>query len=250
MQLVDAVNTFARGFSAGRSITHPYIVKRPGGGRLWVCQDGPGKRASDERTREYVALGLPAKQVVDRVTRDGQPRHVLCAVHDGMGRDGELEAAYKALGYRYLKPEPLMVRALPPAPRGGSATQLMTRRVRTQVDAAAVATAAGRRQINVKFIGDDAAPARLFATFDGPTPVGWVCSIRVDEATAWVANLYVSKTHRRRGIATALMKTMLRDDGRRGVRYSVLTASSAGAHVYRQIGYEQVGTVQLFSPMR
>jgi len=248
MQLIDAVNTFARGFSAGRSITHPYIVKRPGGGRLWICQDGPGKRASDERTREYVALDLPSEQVVDRINRDGEPRHVLCAVHEGLDRDREVEADYKALGYRYLKSEPLMVRALPPAPRGDG--PLMTRRVRTQVDAEVVAKAAGRRQIDAKYVGDDQAPARLFATFDGPTPVGWVCSIRVDDASAWVANLYVSKTHRRQGIATGLMKTMLRDDAKRGVGFSVLTASSAGAQVYRQIGYEQVGTVQLFSPMK
>jgi len=251
MQLIDAVNTFARGFSASRSIAYPYLVKRPGGERLFILHDAPrpgksGKQA--ERNREYMAVEMPADKVVERITKDGRPRHVVCAIHPSPVRDRELEDEYRALGYRYLKQEPLFVRALPPVPRGGGPLTIC--RVNTIDEAQAVASAARRRQIDERYLGDDEAPARLFAAFADDAPVGWVCSIRVGERSAWVAHLYVDKSQRGRGVGTALMQAMLRDDHRRGITHSVLTASQAGARVYRKIGYEQVGTVQLFTPLR
>lgn len=90
---------------------------------------------------------------------------------------------------------------------------------------------------------------KVINTF-GDTPVGWVCSNRVKAEWAWVANLYVNKAYRHRGIGRALMLAMLRADARRGVRHSVLTASAVGALLYRKIGYEQVRLLQMFMPKK
>ena len=250
MDLLDAVNTFARGFAASRSITHPYEVDRPAKPvRLFICRDAPHPTPPRERrNREYLAVDLPPDVVVAAAGGQGRHRHVVCAIHAAADRDRALERAYAARGYRYLKQEPLFVRALPPAPRGSG--PLPIRRVRTARAADAVATAARSRQIPLEQVGDDTAPSRLFAAFDGDAPVGWVCSVRVGNDSTWVANLFVRASLRGRGIGTALMKAMLRDDHRRGIRHSVLTASQAGARVYRKLGYEQVATVELFTPQR
>jgi predicted acetyltransferase len=57
--------------------------------------------------------------------------------------------------------------------------------------------------------------------------------------------MYVVKSHRRRGIARALMTAMLEDDARHGARHSVLLSSTAGSKLYPTVGYEQIGLLQL-----
>jgi predicted acetyltransferase len=56
----------------------------------------------------------------------------------------------------------------------------------------------------------------------------------------------VVAAQRRRGIGTALLAKMLRDDRAHGARQSVLLASHAGALLYPHVGYEQIGMLLMF----
>lgn len=246
MDLSEVVDTFTRGFAAWRSRTHPYLVERVG--PLWLMRDAPRKDPAKERNHEYVALDTAPKRVAELIRKSKPKRYALCVVHDGEGRRPEVEAGYKAAGFRYALHEPIFVCGLPPAPRGRA--PLPVRRVKKVEEARAVAKAARTRQIDEADIGNDDAAARLFAAFDDGAPVGWVGSLRTSSGAAWVSNLYVLPSHRGRGVGRALMRAMLRDDARRGIRHSVLTASSAGAKLYPGIGYKRVGTLQMFRPGR
>ena len=77
--------------------------------------------------------------------------------------------------------------------------------------------------------------------------VGWVRSIAVGEMT-WCSNMYVVEKHRRRGIGRAMMCRMLRDDREHGATMAVLLASHTGAKLYAAVGYEQIGTLLVFTP--
>lgn len=247
MDLPSAIDVFTQGFAVARSRTHPYLVKRTGG--LWIMQDAPRKSAKQHlRRREVIALGAdPAKVAkVARAARDD--RYVICAFHDGQGRREELEEAYKRLGFRYIIHEPMFVRKLPPAPRGR--TPMPVKRVTDVATARLIAKAARRRQIDEKDLADDDASVRLFAAKADGEPVGWVSSIRTRPDASWVSNLYVDPAHRKLGVGASLMRCMLRDDLSRGIHWSVLLASQAGARLYRKLGYDQIATLQMFTPRR
>lgn len=244
MDLPDVIDTFTLGFSASRSITYPFIVERVG--PLWMMRDKPRSDAKKERNREYVALDTSAARVVKTIGRTKPRGYVICVAHRGTKRNAGIEAEYKALNYRYARGEPFFVKEVTPIPRRKS--PLPVRRVDTLEAARIVAKAARARQIDEKQITQDDPDARLFAAYDGKAPVGWVSSIRTVPTYAWVANLFVDRRHRNKGIGRALMLAMLRDDAERGITHSVLTASTAGSLLYPKIGYEQVGMLQLFLP--
>lgn len=249
MQLGRAIDVFARGFAAARSRTFPHVAERSG--PLWVLHDEPRKNPKDQRRWEIVALAhTPPAQVMRRVRALRPQRFALCVVHDGEGRRSDVEAAYKSLGFRYMIHEPLFVRALPPAPRATVPEGVIVQRVRDAATAQRVAKTARTGQIRLEDVDDDAAARRLFAALDGRNVVGWVSSIRTHKTAAWVCNLHVVDSHRRRGIGRALMSLLLRDDVARGIRHSVLSASHAGTGLYRKLKYRQVGTLQVFVPRR
>jgi predicted acetyltransferase len=84
---------------------------------------------------------------------------------------------------------------------------------------------------------------------EGEDIVGRVRSVNAVGAT-WCADMYVSPSHRRRGIGRALLSKMLQDDRARGSNCSVLTASHAGALLYPRVGYERIGTLFMFAPRK
>lgn len=247
--LTGVIDTFTRGFSKARSVTWPYVVSRVG--PLWRCHDAPGRSADKERGREYVALDTEPIVVDRHVQRQetGPRGYVVCVAHRGVGKDAELHAAYTAMGYRYARQEPFFVRDLTRGRAGlrGSGGAPV-RRVQTPDAARRVAEAAGRRQIDEAWLADAAQPVRLFAAWDGDRAVGWVTSVATAPGWAWVANLYVERAMRGRGIGGSLMRALLRDDARRGVERSVLTASTVGAMLYPKVGYQRVGSLMLFYP--
>lgn len=239
MNLEKAITVFGEGFCFTRSFTHPYIVVKEG--PLWVLRDDP--KRGKPRSEEVLIYGLTAKEAIHAIREYGPGRYKLCVIH---GPDQDVEAVrreYKAAGFRAMSQEPFFVHDLLELPEADS----RVRRVSTQDEAEEVGKAAGSRQMLTDYIGPDDSPLRLYAAYVEGKPVGWVRSIRVGEA-AWVSNLYVRPEHRRAGLGRSLMATMLADDHRLGIRYSVLLASLAGAKLYPHLGYRQIGTLQLFSP--
>jgi GNAT superfamily N-acetyltransferase len=93
----------------------------------------------------------------------------------------------------------------------------------------------------------EAAPFRQFVALDGREIVGRVRSVDASGAT-WCADMYVTPSHRRRGIGRALLAHMLRDDRARCSKCSVLTASHTGALLYPHVGYVRLGTLFMFTP--
>ncbi len=238
-----ALEAFARGVGVTRSFTHPYLAERVEG--LWALRDAPRTRGR-YRNEEWIAHGLAPARVHCIVRAHARGRYSVTPVCGGGESLADVRAEYRALGYRLGRTEPLMVHRLQRIPRRAARAEVT--RVTTPDLAAQVAKAARARQILPEHLTPDA-PVRLYTALVDDAPAGWVSSIQIDTA-AWCAQLYVRAEHRRRGIGAALMCRMLRDDRSCGVRLAVLAASHAGALLYAQLGYEQIGTVLLYTPPR
>ncbi len=242
---------FCAGFSYTRSFTHPYLVSREG--RLLIMHDGPRRRVDGYRTAEIVSPHLPVEEVIAGIEhlRAGSPPHLkkitLCAITPGLEVCTDTRDAYKEMGYRLLATEPMMVSKTALAPALTSAATIS--RVTDQDAADKISRAAGSRQIRTKELTEDPPKLRLYAAEVDGEAVGWVRSILRTPGIAWVSNMYVKPDFRRQGIAKALLSHMLQDDARHGATTSVLLASHAGAQLYPAVGYEQIGTLHVFSPV-
>ncbi len=124
-------------------------------------------------------------------------------------------------------------------------------RVSTQELADRIASANGSRQILPEHLEARARPPlRQYAALTNEdTLAGWVRSVVVDDAT-WCSNMYVEPPHRRRGIASAMMCHMLRDDRAAGAKSAYLLASHTGAKLYTGMGYEHIGTLLVFTLLK
>jgi len=265
-----AIEVFVRGFSACRSVTHPYECFRAG--KVWVTRDAPRKNPKNYRKEEWIAYGVDPR-VVDAAARQNgqgalpvlpvQPlkrRFFVCALQALDEPEADLKTAYKALGYRLLSTEPLFVHDLTTIPRvkvtsgtAGRRQRVATQNVRIEkVKTPEMAERFGKatrtRPIPAEQLTKDA-PFRQYVALDGDKIVGWVRSVNACDST-WCHNMYVAASHRRRGIGSALLARMLRDDRARGFKKSVLLSSHTGALVYPRVGYTQIGLLYIFAPRR
>ena len=239
-----AIEVFARGFCFTRSFTHPYVAERIG--PLWVVRDAPRHRPHEYRREEWIAHGV-APQAVDHIARKHtRGSFAICAIVASDEADGVVRTGYKALGYRLGATEALMAHRLRRIPHCDAPAAV--ERVRTTKLADELAKAAGTRQILSEHLTHDTIIRQYVASIDGKL-VGWVRSIVVGDAT-WCSNMYVKPAFRRRGIARAMLCRTLRDDRKYGAKTAVLLASHAGAKLYPVVGYEQIGTLLLFTPSR
>ena len=243
-EIAFAIEVFVRGHSAGKSRTYPYQAACVG--PLWVMRDAPRKNPRDYRKEEWIAHGTDAREVDAIARRHARGRFFVCV----MIAEGEPEeptrTAYKALGYRLLATEGLFVQRLRRIPRSQKPASIEW--VRTPELAARLGKITRTRPIASDLLGEQA-PFRQYVAFDGEDIVGRVRSIDAAGAT-WCADMYVSPSHRRRGIGQALLCRMLRDDRARGSKCSVLTASHTGALLYPRVGYERIGTLFMYVPRR
>jgi GNAT superfamily N-acetyltransferase len=245
ISLERAVDAFGYGFTFIRSFAHPFEYVRVG--PLRVMRDAP-RRKGPYRTQEIIVYGIEPDEAVEAIRTYGtDQRYAVCVIYGLDQSDEEIKEAYKARGFRCHHRERFMACALNEA-QTTVPEPLPVQRVTTSEEAQRVAKAARSRQILPKHIGVDDAPLRLYWVEDGETPVGWVRSIRaLPEATS-VSNMYVHPDHRCRGLGKALMSRMLRDDRVSGADYSVLLASHAGAMLYPNLGYQEIGSLRVFTP--
>lgn len=243
-EIEHALEVFVRGFSAEKSRTHPYEVARIG--KAWLMRDATRTNPRDYRKEEWVAYGVPASEVDAAARKMTRGRFFVCAVRS-MDDPGEpLRASYKELGYRLLSTEPLFVHRLKKIPRAEKS--IVVERVTTPEMAVRFGKATRTRPIPAEKLAKHA-PFRQFVALDGNKLIGWVRSVDAGDST-WCSNMYVAPSHRRRGIGSALLCHMLRDDRRRGFKQSVLLSSHTGALVYPRVGYEQIGLLYIFAPRR
>jgi GNAT superfamily N-acetyltransferase len=219
-----------------------------------VLRDAP-RRSGDYRNEEWVVHGTAPATAHELARTRARGRYCISAILGAEEPDGPPRSAYKALGYRLVRTEPLMLHRLVRIPRVAAPARVTIERVRTPAMADRLAKAARSRQI----LHDELAagsPIRQYVAIDEAGDlVGWGASIaagdgaRGDGAT-WCSSMYVEPAHRRRGIARAMLARMLRDDRSAGSTAAVLLATHAGAKLYPVVGYEQVGTLLLLTPPR
>jgi GNAT superfamily N-acetyltransferase len=243
-EIEHAIEVFVRGFCVGKSATHPYEHSRIG--KLWLMRDAERRNPRNYRKEEWIAYGVEPREV-DRVARQHtRGRFFVCAIVGADESDESLRASYKQLGYRLLATEPLFVQRLKKIPRAVSPVAI--EQVTTVEMAERFGKATRTRPIPAEQLSKDA-PFRQYVALDGEKIVGWVRSVNAIDST-WCSHMYVRESHRRRGIGTALLERMLRDDRRRGAKQSVLLSSHTGALVYPRVGYEQIGLLLIFAPKR
>jgi GNAT superfamily N-acetyltransferase len=239
-----ALEVFVRGFCACKSATHPYEHVRVG--ELWVMRDAPRRNPRLYRKEEWIAYGVPPREV-DAAARAGtRGRFFVCTLTAAGDDDASLRAEYKALGYRLLSTEPLFVHRLQRIPRPSN--PITIERVTTAELAERLGKATRSRPIRPEQLTAEA-PFRQYVALGGGELVGWVRSVHAGDST-WCSNMYVQPALRRRGIGRALLCRMLKDDRRHGFRQSVLLSSHAGALLYPRVGYEQLGLLLIFAPKR
>jgi GNAT superfamily N-acetyltransferase len=238
-----AMEVFVQGFCFTRSFTHPYVAERVG--PAWVVRDGPRTRG-DARNEEWIAHGLSPDAWDRLVKRHARGRFAICAICGAGEADEPLRSGLKACGYRFGRTEALMVHPLRRIPK--VVAPVAIERVLTETMAERLFRAARTRQVPPEHLTRDAPLRAYVATVDDQV-VGWVRSIVVGDAT-WCSSMYVAPAFRRRGIGRALLNVMLRDDRAAGARHSVLLASHAGAKLYSAVGFETIGTLLLFTPVK
>jgi GNAT superfamily N-acetyltransferase len=243
-EIEHAIEVFVRGFCVGKSVTYPYEFSRVG--KLWVMRDAPRKNPKNYRKEEWIAYRVLPRDVDAAARRAARGRFFVCAIRENDESDDELRAGYKELGYRLLATEPLFVHRLKRIPK--SCASVAIERVTTREMAERFGKATRTRPITPENLAKDA-PFRQFVALDDGAIIGWVRSVDAADST-WCSNMYVRPSHRRRGIGSALLTQMLRDDRRGGAKQSVLLSSHTGALVYPRVGYEQIGLLLIFAPRR
>jgi GNAT superfamily N-acetyltransferase len=239
-----AIEVFVRGFCFGRSRTHPYEFSKITG--IWWMRDAPRRNERNYRKEEWVAYGIEPAKVDAIALEHTRGRYAICALRAEGESDETMCAEYKRIGYRLLVTEPLFVHHLKRIPRAASPVKIA--RVRTSEMAAQFAKATRSRPIPPQDLTSKA-PFRQYVALDGEQIVGWVRSVRALDS-AWVSDMYVLASHRRRGIGFALLTKMLRDDRAEGAKSSVLLSSHTGALLYPKAGYEQIGVMYIFMPRK
>lgn len=243
-QLHQAISVFVHGFCVGKSRTHPYEAIKVEG--AWLLRDAPRTIARDLRKEEFVACGIaPAR--LDRIARrHTRGRYFICDIRPNAALSASRRQAFQELGYRLLATEPLFVHSLSRIPRANAPCEI---RVLDSADLAAKLGKATRTRPLPPACFGVSGSFRQYVALDGAQPVGWVRSVPVGKST-WCADLAVVRSHRRRGIGRGLVARMLRDDRRLGVSANYLLASHAGALLYPQLGYAQLGTLFMYAPRK
>ncbi len=234
MTLERATDVFVEAFSAGRSVVHPYRFVRHGS--IWVMRDDPPRRRP--RKSEVVVAGATPSEVVAVIEASDLGWHFIADIRPAESDSKEGDQAYADLGYRRLATEWVFSHDLHDIPEFECAPP-----VRLISTAEAFAAIPQRVSQPRRWRVD----ARQYAAWDGERDYGWVMS-RPTGADSWVEDLFVHAEVRRRGFGRALMSRLLRDDREAGIEHSVLVASTAGSHLYPQLGYRQLGVLRIYCP--
>jgi hypothetical protein len=243
-EIETAIEVFVHGFCYGKSRTHPYEYSEIEG--LWFMRDAPRRNARYYRKEEWVAYGASPAKVDALARRHTRGRFFISVIRSVDEPDEAMRDGYKRLGYRLLTTEPMFVHDLKRIPRPKPTVKIV--RVKTQEMAARFGKASRTRPIPPQHLGNKA-PFRQYVATDAESIVGWVRSVCAGEST-WCSDMYVVKEHRRRGIGSAMLAKMLRDDREHRAKSSVLLSSHTGALLYPRVGYQQIGTLLLFAPKK
>jgi len=242
--LEEATKVFGHGFATVRSQVSPreYVCL----GRLSAIRDVPGIRKVDKRNPEVIAVGLTPNEILAELKSRIEGRYFLCFIAGMVGETLKTKNELKLFGFRALRSEPFFVREVGNEP--AFEQPLVIRQVLTQDDLDRIRRTSGKKGLLLEQLHKESPTHRIFVAIENDEAVGYVTSVPTFNNMNWVSSLYVANSYRRRGIGAALMKTMLANDSHHGVKNSVLVSSRQGARLYPKLGYEQIGTLHMFSP--
>jgi GNAT superfamily N-acetyltransferase len=236
MTLDQAIEVSVRGFAAGKSLYYPYAITDLGG--LYHLHDDPPRK--NARKQEVFAVDRSPEEIVETLREAGIGWHFLCDVTPSCLDLKARKAAYKALGYRAVATEWVFVHDLREIPVFDSDPPV--RLVRTAEEWATIPQDTGQKRRWVDAF-------RQYALWDDAAAYGWGES-RQYGMHAYTSNIFVPETYRGRGYGRAVMSRLLQDDRELGLEGNALIASTAGARLYPHLGYELVGTLQMFCPSK
>ena len=246
-RIQNAIETFAGGWCYTRSFTHPYLATRltP---QILQMHDGPRSNPNaDVRRDEFVCFGCSPTAAVEISAQAAKGNFAICYVLPLGADDTEVRKEFKALGCRLGATEAFMVNDAPVTTATEPIIPII--RIADQAHADAIGKAWRRKQIQSHDIGNKNATQRVYTIHDGTKFIGSSSSIRVGDAS-WIGSVYVDEAYRRKGLGTALMTRAMSDDRALGITKSFLLASHTGSKLYRQLGFEQLGTMYIYNPPR
>ena len=244
MTLQDAIETHIQNSLDESSFGDPREVVDLGPVR--VIRDAPGRKR-DPRRQSIIISGVDPDKALAAIDKY-EPLHWALSVIEPMSADhDQIKATYKSKGYRLLIRFPFFVRSL--AKQLDVPHRFAIERVADLKLVDALSKAKGRKMHHERYQPGDT-PIRMYAAVVEGKPRGWVTSCRATDKANWVSDLYVLEEHRGKKIGEQLLRRMLEEDKLYGVKNSVLLSSSDGANLYPRLGYEQIGLMQIFTPLR
>lgn len=149
-------------------------------------------------------------------------------------------AAYTALGYAFEGEEWLMTLPLsePTFPTGPA------QHVRDPAIIAQINAAGGRRVFPTTEL--DRPDLTVVAVLESGAPVAWGGQVWATPQHPYVTHIHTLETHRRRGLALAVMHALLHEASARGAHTSVLAATAMGRSLYQRLGYQEVAHIRIW----
>ena len=235
ISLEVAINVFTEGFCFAKSRTYPFAAfAEP---NMIVMRDDPVRKTV--RKTEIVAWGISPEEAIDRVRASHPAFHFLSYVHSNDEDFEDIRRRFKQAGYRAMLHELFFVhdlKSIPPLRYSSEVERLTGDQVEWE-GPQFPKHLEPRPPIGTRY--------RIWHHF---REVASVMKVPVGP-DHWVSDLYVVGEERRKGYATDLMCQLLFDAQEAGERSSILLANTSGAKLYPRLGYQKIGTLQLFCPL-
>ena len=216
-------------------------------GPVRVMRDAPGRKR-DPRKEQFIIYGVQPAEALKAIKSYGSKFWGLSVIDTMEDDHDQIKTEYKAAGYRSLIRFPFFGFDLSQKVRASK--DIVVERVTTVAKAELLRAANGRGILPTSMMREGDAQLRVYASFLGLSPAGWVQSVRANADSSWVSGLFVQNEFRQKGIGSAIMMSMLIDDAKYGAKNSYLLASNEGSNLYRRLGYKELGLMQIFSPIR
>lgn len=230
-----AANVFIASFAHLQRRTHQSVLER--------VNDVPFVRfgaPAEGRSEEFFALCGAEPSHVHTIARlhARTPGYWITAIDPLEVSSAE---QYRALGYdledqEWLMALPLTAGKLPPE----SPAQI----VDDPDIVAQINAASGRPVFPIHAL--DQPDLTIVAVFAGGELAAWGGQIWADWRYPYVTHIRTTESHRRRGLATAVMNTLLREAHARRAVASVLAATVEGRLLYQRLGYQDLAHVRIW----
>lgn len=242
--LTERQRQIGRKMVLGPVICVHYDYGRPGqAGQVQFGPDGPGAGRHYQADVFFVGHVSP-KEAVAHIRAYGPAAEHQIFV---LGYKSGLVSSYLSLDCAAFTPvHTLMARALAEVPAGPPGAEIG--RATTAAECQWLNTIPGMDPVPTEDLVDP--HVRYYYGVVDDQAVAAVRRADLTPFISWVSHLYTAPDFRRRGLATALMRQLLRDSAAIGRRWSMLLATPQAVGLYRRLGYRDLAPVLSFTMNR